>query len=71
MKNKHFKKGVEDILIYVTLILFIVCASINDFEDKHFPIVISMWLVVAINIYVLHKYGNKRLFEEGEENAKN
>lgn len=63
MKRK-LKPVYEKALIWITVFLFVIGVSIDNFELSFTPAYLGIWVAVCLNIYVIHKFGNGLAFEE-------
>lgn len=57
MKKVYLKSSVQKVLEIISITLFILLISINDFEWRGIPIIIGAILVLLFNVYILDKYG--------------
>lgn len=65
-KTRHLRKSIQNILLYITITLFILWASINDYDISFIGVYVLGWIVIALNIYILYKYGNHKDFMDKE-----
>ncbi len=64
--KRHLRPSIEKVLIIVTMFLFALGVSINDFESSFMPIYLLIWTVVYANIHIIRKYGNGLACKEDE-----
>ncbi len=56
-KKRYLRPTIEKALKIATITLFIIGASIDDFNMEALPIIIGIWATVAINIWIINKWG--------------
>lgn len=57
MKNKRFKKNVQNVLLIITMMLGIMLVSVDDFELRAIPNLLLLWSIFIWLCYLLKKYG--------------
>lgn len=63
MKQRHLRKEIEYALSIITMLLIMFVAMINDFDLKAIPIILFAISVIAINVYILNRWGKGRIYE--------
>ena len=63
MKKRHLRKGIENALLFITIVLFIFIATIDDMSMSFIPTYLVLVVVLIINIMILKKYGRGEWYE--------
>lgn len=58
-RRVYLKPWVEKTLTFITMVEFMLFASIDDFELRAIPILIIWLAVILFNIYILTTYGKE------------
>lgn len=63
MKKRYLRPVIQNTLTIITMVLFILIMSLDDFTFDGIPMIIAIIGCISLNIYLLTKYGK---WKEGE-----
>ena len=65
--KRHLRKEIEIILSVITMILILFVVTINDFNLKAVPMILTILSIITFNLYILKKYGKGIIYDNDSQ----